>query len=115
MQLTLTPQPNGDLRATFDEEDRAELTAMLTERTDLDILLEGTEHYWTNGSYQPFDASAGNPFVGLTSAPCIAQAMDYADDGTAMIEGAFWYHTDYMIHNAIETMLEQGHVDFTRA
>lgn len=115
MQLILTPKPSGALRLSFKAADRAEIVALQAEKTDLDILIEGTEHYWTNGSYHPFDAADGNPFVGLTGAPCIAQCLSHNEDGTITVDGDFWYHNAYMIDSFLDTMLEQGFVDFTKA
>ena len=115
MQLTLTPQANSALRVSFDPEDRDEITEILNRLDPVSILLEGTEHLWTNGSYHPFDAGQGNPFIGLTEAPCIASSLDIDDQGQMSVEGDFWYYGDYMITNPIEQMLDAGFVDFTLA
>ena len=72
--LTLTIQPNGDLLIAASNTCRARLKETRERYDDVSALCELTEPYWTNGSFQPFDAGAGNPFVGLTSAPCIADS-----------------------------------------
>lgn len=116
MELNLTILENGNLEISFDESDREGIEEMLSDgHSDLSILLEGTEHYFTNGSYHPFDASHANPFVGLTDATCIAQSLDYDDDGNAIIEGDFWYDAHSAIRNCIEEMLSDGRVIFTLA
>lgn len=115
MELNLTILETGNLEISFDESDREEIEEMLESKTDLDILLEGTEHYWTNGTFQPFDAGAGNPFVGLTDATCIAESLNYDDEGNAEIEGNFWYDAHYAIRCCITEMLENGKVVFLKA
>ena len=62
------------------------------------------EQYSCNGSYAFFDAGQGNPFVGLTNAPCIAEAMDTDNDGTNIIRGEFWCYVEYMIKCPVETL-----------
>lgn len=118
----LTKLENGKLRISldfFDEKEKGELIEELqelnTRKDDLSILLDWTESYWTNGSYQPFDAGEGNPYVGLTEAPCVAESMTYDDDGNATVEGDFWYFGDYMIRSFIDDIIENGYVDFSKA
>lgn len=114
MDLLLTKTPKGALRLSFHAKDRAEILEMADTMSAFDILLEGTESYWTNGSYQPFDAGQGNPNIGLTDAPCIAECMHYDDEGEATIEGDFWFFNQYATECFIERMLNDGYVDFTR-
>ena len=111
---------SGNLEVTLDFADENEKQSLIEEigemqekKTDLDILIEGTERYWTNGSYQPFDAGAGNPFVGLTDAPMVANSMSFDDDGNAEIEGDFWYYGNYQITSFIEELIREGRVVFT--
>lgn len=115
----LTQLENGKLRLTLDYADESEkaeleneLRELMTRKTDILILIDGTEKYWTNGSYQPFDSGAGDPFVGFTEAPCIAESMTYTDEGNAIIEGKFWYYGDYMIRSFLDDLLENGYADF---
>lgn len=112
--LTVTELPNGDLRITADAEAR-EWIKQERERgqSDEGILWDGFEGYWNNGSYTPFDAGAGNPFVGLTSAPCIAESMNVEDDGTKVIYGKLWWHPNYAVKSFVDELLEHGFVDFT--
>lgn len=71
------------------------------------------EQYSCNGSYTFFDAGDANPFVGLTDAPCIAEAMDIDDDGYNIIRGEFWCYVDYMFKCPVETLLNKGRVVFS--
>jgi hypothetical protein len=81
--LNCTILPNGDLKLTADNETRAEIADYQRRgRNYWLIMAELLESYSCNGSYTHFDAGAANPFVGLTSAPCIAETMHYNDDGT---------------------------------
>lgn len=113
MDFKATVLSNGDLEITlWDSEDRDELADMLADKTDMDILLEGFEHYFTNGSYHPFNAGDGNPFVGLTSDICIAESINFTDDGDAEIEGAFWHYPETYRYNIIEQLLENEKVIF---
>ena len=65
------------------------------------------EPYSTCGSFTHFDAAAGNPFVGLTGAPCIAEIMDHDEGGNAVLHGRLWYFSEYMLKNDLE-MLAAG-------
>ena len=71
------------------------------------------ETYSSNGSYQHFDSSIGNPFVGLTSAPCIAESLDCDDLGNVTINGRCWYFANYMIENDLEILINSGKVVYT--
>lgn len=73
------------------------------------------EHAACNGSFTVSDAGDGNPFVGLTSAPCVAECMHYADDGTAEIEGRLWFSPNYAVENELETLAETGRFVWTLA
>lgn len=72
------------------------------------------EGYWTNGSYEPFDAGDGNPFVGLTSAPCIAECMNVEDDGTRTVD-RYWYFNLYMTIDPMDELRNTGVVVFLPA
>lgn len=71
------------------------------------------EPFSCNGSYTIFDAGEANPFVGLTSAPCIAEIMDVSDDGTRTIQGDFWYFDAYSLRNDLEELLLGSKVVYT--
>jgi len=115
----LTVLESGHLKITLDFADENErdvlvsdILEMQSEKDDLTILIEGTESYWANGSFQPFDADQGNPFVGLTSAPCVAESMEYHDDGACEIYGRFWYFGNYQIVSFLDVLIETGQVVF---
>ena len=73
------------------------------------------EEYATNGRYALFDAGDGNPFVGLTSAPCIAESMSVDDDGVIDVAGRLWYYQNYMLRNYVDDLVEQGFAVFDLA
>ena len=111
--LTCTATPDGNLKLTANNAARAWLKEQQERRCgDLEILWDGLEGYWNNGSYEPFDAGQGNPFVGLSSAPCIAESMDVADDGTKTICGRFWAFTEYMTESFVDQLKRRGFVIF---
>lgn len=97
-----------DYRAEF-----AELVEKYGDETR--VLCEAMESYSCNGGFTPFDAGNANPFVGLTSAPCIAESMDCDDSGKNSIRGRFWYFPNYMLESCVETLLNSGRVSFTLA
>lgn len=111
--LTATVTPNGNLKLTADNAARAWLKEQVqAHKSDLEILWDGLEGYWNNGGYEPFDAEDANPFVGLSSAPCIAESMDVADDGTKSIYGRFWHHSGYMVVSFADQLKNRGFVYF---
>ena len=115
--LTLTVLPNGNLRLAASNEARARLRELQARGMDeVSILCELTEPYWTNGSYCPFDAGAGHPFVGLTDAPCVAESMDYPDDADGPeIVGRLWWFPNYMVTSPIDELKRKGRVVFALA
>ena len=116
--LTLTVLPNGNLRLAAGNEVRARLRELQARGMDeVSILCELTEPYWTNGSYCPFDASDGRPFVGLTDAPCVAECMDYPDNPSAgpEIVGRLWWFPNYMVTSPIDELKRKGRVVFALA
>lgn len=120
MEFEIIELENGDLEIRpyedYKDEDSMEyLKDKQMRMGDISALLDATEDYWTNGSYHAFDAGDANPFVGLTSAPCIAESLHFDDDANAEIEGRFWYYGDYMITSFIEEIIENGKVVFTLA
>lgn len=107
-------EATGNLHVTCDRpEDQEELAEIDSARGFWAALAEGLEGYSCNGSYAPFDAGDGNPFVGLTSAPCIAESLDWDDDGQAEIVGRFWYHANYMTECAVAELCAGNTVVFT--
>jgi len=108
--------PNGNLELFLaDQEEREELQ---------DLIFEGKRGYWSlmadlfephscNGEYTSFDPANGNPFVGLTDAPCIAESMDILDDGTQKIDGNFWYFDGYVTDLETELLANGDKVIYT--
>lgn len=122
MNFTAAQLPNGNLQISFNSnEDRTEAKEMHDNGVyDLHIMWEGLEHYWANGSYEPFDASQSNPSVKLdfppdTALPCIADSMDVDDDGQKSFQEKFWLYSNYMTKSFIAEMLETGSCTFTLA
>lgn len=116
MDFKATVLSSGDLEITlWDADDHDELAEMVEDGKSDQAWHEGFEHYSCNGSYTPFDAGEGNPCVGLTSAPCIAESLDVDDDGSKEIVGAFWYFGQYMLVDYVEEILREGRVVFTLA
>ena len=109
MQVTVLE--NGSLQIRAEKEDADDIESVM-ELSDDDALAELLESYWTNGSYYPFDAGQGEPFVGLTCAPCIAEHMDYSDTGKRSIDGRLWWYPDYMISSPIQKLKNEGVVIF---
>lgn len=101
----------GDLVVTADRE---MLEAVMSEHPDYWSRLEALfESYSTNGSYTPFDAGQANPFVGLTSAPCVAEGMGYEDDGARVVVGRLWWYPGYQLADPIDDLRETGRTVFT--
>jgi sugar/nucleoside kinase (ribokinase family) len=105
---------NGNLVISVtDAEIMEEIAEHLEDRGSDLTLCAMLEQYSCNGSYTFFNAGDGNPFVGLTEAPCIAESMDTEDDGENIIQGEFWCYTEYMLKCPIETLLNEGRVVFS--
>ena len=114
--LTLSVLPNGNLRLAAGNEARARMRELQARGLDdIAILCALTEPYWTNGSYHPFDAGAARPFVGLTDAPCIAEELDYPDDGDPEIVGRLWWYPNYMLTSPVDELKRKGRVTFALA
>lgn len=114
--LTAQVNDQGHLVITADDEAKEWIREERErDQSDDDILWSGFEGYWNNGSYWPFDAGRGNPMVGLTSAPCIAEGMDVLDDGTHVIEGRLWWYPNYMVRSPVDELVETGRTIFSLA
>lgn len=105
---------SGHLLLRADDPTRVYL-AEHRDRGDDTLLLEMLEHYWANGRYEPFSAGDANPFVGLTDAPCIAESLNTADDGTRTIEGRLWAFMNYQVESPVDTLITKGRVLFLEA
>jgi hypothetical protein len=108
--------PDGNLKVKAGNDARRWIKEeQQDDRSSDSILWDGTERYWTNGSFEPFDAGQANPFVGLTCAPCIAEALHCRDHGDREIVGGFWYFERYQLVDLVEVLKRTGHVIFSRA
>jgi len=105
---------NGDLEITADEEAR-EYIADHADRNYWLVMADLFESYACNGSFTHFDAGQANPFVGLTSAPCVAEEMTTHDDGTNEIIGRCWYFNNYAIECDLEKLRDEGRVIYSPA
>lgn len=115
VDFDLNVDENGNLKITLGRGETIErLKEEMEEKTSLDILIEGTECFWTNGGYQPFDGGAGNPWVGMTDAPCIAEEMDHCDNGDRTVVGDCWYYPGYMVDDFLEDIIENGFTLFRK-
>lgn len=107
---------NGDLKLIADKETRDYINEAISgDKSHDSIMSDLLEDYACNGSYTFFSAGDANPFVGLSSAPCIAEAMDYDCEGNATIQGDFWHYADYMIESELQLLATCGSVVFTKA
>lgn len=112
--MDITVLDNGSLRLKADADDQDYLRDH-PDLTEAAALLELTEPYWTNGGFEPFDAGEANPFVGLTSAPCIAEALSVKEDGQREVEGRLWWFPAYETVGVVDTLREKGEVIFSAA
>jgi hypothetical protein len=113
--MNVTILPNGDLKLTASNSVRAYIADEMRRGRRGNVLYDLLEFEICNGSFTPFDADDGNPFVGLTSAPCIAEAMTTEDDGTNVIIGRLWWFPDYMIRDELGELRDRGRVVYTLA
>lgn len=100
--ITCTILENGNLSLVAD--DPTEFADEYSHGDFWRMLCDAMEGYSCNGSFTPFDAGQANPFVGLTSATCIAESMDILDNGNQTIEGRFWYDNEYAIRDPLELL-----------
>jgi len=107
-------KPSGALLLTLDAESQAEFAEEMArpDRTYWGTICDLFESEICNGGFQPFDGGDGNPFVGLTSAPCIAEEMASDEDGKNHISGRLWTFPDYMIRDPFKELAEHGRVTF---
>lgn len=112
--IDATVNAKGDLELTIPDVSDRDYLREHAERGYWSNMADAFERYSCNGSYTHFDASDANPFVGLTSAPCVAEAMNIDDRGNASIDGALWYFSDYAIENDLERLVTGDTVTYTR-
>lgn len=116
-QIRLTILPNGDMLLQANNECRAWIAAEMRAGHRSSVIYDLFEYERCNGSYTPFEPGDGSPysgpFVGLTDAPCIAEALTVEDDGTQVIDGKVWWFPDYMVTDEIAALRDRGRVIFT--
>lgn len=109
---------NGDLEVTANEETREWLREHETEDY-WGKLADLFEPYSCNGSFTPFEPSDGTayqaPFVGLTSAPCIAEEYSINDDNLHEVVGRCWWYPSYAINDPMDDLRDTGRTVFTLA
>lgn len=111
--MRITQLPNGNLLLQASNEDRHEIAERRRAGHSHDhIMAELLEPYSTNGRYTPFNAGNGNPHVGLTSAPCIAESMDTDDNGHHEVTGKLWWFPAYELRDELEELRTKGRVVF---
>lgn len=128
MQIHINPK-NEALRIAISGEDgwapeRAFMPGSLAETiadrvesdgNEVNVLRDLLEPYWTNNGFEPFDAGAANPYVGITDAPCIAEhALVVDDDGKRSIQPGdrIWWFPNYAVRNPLDVLLDRGSVEF---
>ena len=107
--------PSGHLQLDLEEEDRDLLAERLDTDSEISLLCDLTESYWTNGGFEPFDAAEGNPNVGLTCAPCIAERMIVHEDGRREVDGRLWWFPAYETVAPLQELLKNGTLQFDAA
>jgi len=111
--LSIHKLPTGALQLRINAEGRAELQDIVSRATHLDhsVLADMLERDAANGRYHPIDPDY--IFVGLTSAPCICDAMDYSNDADPPLAvGNVWWFPDYAVRSFAEVLLAEGEVTF---
>lgn len=116
--IRLSVQDDGRLCMTLllvDPDDKSDFEEQYNEFGEIDTLARLLEPFSTNGSFAFIDGSTGNPALGLTSAPFIAEALSYDEQGQAQVDGRLWWFPNYAGEGVIDTLLEQGQVHWTCA
>ena len=103
---------SGNLKLSLEPGEAEEVRERLEQAGEDLTLLELAEPYFTNGGFHPFSGDSGNPYVGLTSAPCIAESLSFDDDGQATIEGRLWWFPDYAVRSFMDELVAKGEVTF---
>lgn len=108
MNLEISVNQRGNLVLVLDEPGRQELQDKLDNYGFWTAFFDLLEPFFTNGGYTPFDPSNGNPFVGLTGAPCIAEDVNTDDGGNCEIVGRYWYFPNYEVSCPLEELIGNG-------
>jgi hypothetical protein len=110
---------NGNLKMSLAvqarEEAREEIANLHQIFGEVGTLAELLEPLACNGGYAFVDGAAGEPFVGLTSAPCIAESLTHNEDGQAQVEGRLWWFPAYEVRGVIDELVEHSEVTWTAA
>jgi hypothetical protein len=111
--LTISTTPNGDLLLQACNETRREIADLQSRyRSESSIMADLMESHSCNGSYTPFEPDGGDLFVGLTSAPCIADYIDCDDDGKLSLVGNVYYFANYMVRSHLDELKTKGRTVF---
>lgn len=111
--FNITITPKGDLKLTATAEGREFIkNEQAANRNYWGIMAEIFEDWSCNGSYTHFDAGQGDPFVGLTSAPCIAESLSIDDNDKRIVEGRLWVFREYMTRDDLEELAREGSVTY---
>lgn len=115
--MDITILPNGHLQLSLEANERDDLIDANERGGEMGALMDLTEPYWTNNSFHPFDAGLANPYVGITSAPCIAERMNGPDEenGKYEIDGRLWWFPAYETTGIVDELLKHGKVVFSAA
>lgn len=113
--LNLAVLPSGALLLTANNPTRNYLATMGDDSDFTQAMYDLLEPFSSNGGFVLFDAGQANPFVGLTSAPCIAESMAYDDDGSAEVEGRLWWFEPYQVSSYVRELRTKGRVVFACA
>lgn len=114
--INATVLPSGDLLVTAGNTTRQFIAEAFAEgRHYWSIFVDLFESYACNGSFNPFDAGEANPFVGLTSAPCIAETLETDEDGRHEIIGNLWWYPNYCLTDPLNDLKYRGRTIFTLA
>lgn len=114
--MEITVLENGNLQLQIsDQEERQEFALNNVNRGEASAICDALEPYSCNGSYTWFCAGDGNPFVGLSNAPCIAERLDVDDNGECTVDGDFWFLDDYMVRDYMAELGNGLAVIFTKA
>lgn len=98
-------EPTGNLVLSLDMDSLDEVAEMAESRGYWQTMAELFEDFACNGGYVHFDAGQANPFVGLTSAPCIAESMDFDGEGNQSVSGRLWWFPNYAIRDDLAELI----------
>lgn len=115
--IKCTTLQNGNLKITADNNTRQWIKDSMND-TSLNywIIMEYLfEDYSANSKFQHFNPDNANPFIGLTSAPCIAESISTDDTGNRTVEGRLWHFPQYALRYDLEELKNKGFVIYQLA